>query len=119
MSGKRYELSDRAVRDLSAILLESGRRFGPAQQEKYAHLILRAFELAAGEPQGPSARHHDEIAPGLCSLRVDQAASRRGAASHVLFYQEAILKDATQGVQIVRILHEHMDPARHLSGRRD
>jgi toxin ParE1/3/4 len=118
MPTKPYELSARAVRDLHAILRQSGRQFGSIQQEKYAHLILRAFELAAGEPHGPGARYHDEIAPGLCSLRVDRVASRHGAASHVVFYKQAVLKDGVQGVYILRILHEYMDPARHLVGYR-
>jgi toxin ParE1/3/4 len=117
LAEKRYELSERAARDLNAILRESGRRFGPVQQESYARLMLRALEMAAGEPQEPESRQHDEIVPGLRSLRVDRAAPRHGASSHVIFYRRTTLKDGEHGVRVVRILHHYMDPARHLTGR--
>jgi plasmid stabilization system protein ParE len=117
VSDKRYELSNRADRDLAAILRESGRRFGRAQQEKYAQLLLAACEWAAADPERSGSKAYDEISPGLIALRVDRAASRHGAAAHVLFYRRTVLKDGAQGIRIVRILHEYMDPARYLIGR--
>jgi toxin ParE1/3/4 len=117
VADKRYELSTRAERDLAVILRDSGRRFGPLQQEHYARLLLAAFESAAADPQRPGAKLHDDIAPGLFALRVDQSASRHRAAAHVLFYRRATLKDGTAGIRIVRILHEYMDPARNLIER--
>lgn len=109
MSGPRYRLTRLAERDLVDILRETGRQFGPLQQQGYADIIERAARMVAEQPDRPASRPRPDLAEGVRSFHLEQAAGRLGAAAHVLYY----IHDAEEGVIIVRILHERMDPVRH------
>ncbi|HEY1257700.1 MAG TPA: type II toxin-antitoxin system RelE/ParE family toxin [Stellaceae bacterium] len=110
-----YRLTEAAAADIADILRETTRQFGPVQRRRYAALITRAIEMAAEEPARPGSRSRDDLAPGLHSLHVEIAARRRGAAVHVIYYLPASSDDARGGIVVVRVLHEHMEPLRHLS----
>jgi toxin ParE1/3/4 len=97
-----------------AILRQSARLFGPKQRERYARLIRAAAELAATEPFRPGSRARDELGTGIRSFHVELAARRRGAASHLLYYLPADGPSGANGIVILRILHEAMEPRRHL-----
>jgi toxin ParE1/3/4 len=114
MGERRYRLTEIAERDVRDILRESARQFGPVQRRNYAALIDEAATLIADQPERPGSRMRDELADGLRSFHVELAARRRGAATHVLFYLEGRLEDGRDGVIIVRVLHERMDPLRHI-----
>lgn len=109
-----YLLRRRAEADLADILERSGRQFGPAQRRRYAALILAAIRLVTEAPERPGSSDRSDLAQGLRSFPVRLAAKRQSAASHVLFYRwdEA-------GLRILRILHEAMDFAAHLSPTND
>lgn len=109
-----YRLSDAADRDVDGILWEKVRRFGPRQRQRYAELIDAAIGLVAGAPERPGSRPRDELGPGVRSFHIELAARRRGAAAHVLYYLPATLDDGRHGVIIARVLHERMDPTRHI-----
>lgn len=97
------------------ILHESERQFGRVQRKRYAELIERAVQLVADEPKRGGFRGRDELASGLRSFHVELAARRRGAGSHVLYYLRGQLGDERAGEIIARVLHERMEPLRHMT----
>jgi toxin ParE1/3/4 len=96
-----------------AILRESEERFGLLQQERYAQLLRSAIERVADNPRDISSKPRDDILAGLWSFHLGLAARRRGAASHVLFYEERTAAAGAVTVVILRILHDRMDPEQH------
>ena len=97
-----------------AILRESARLFGPKKRERYAALIRAAAEMAAAEPLRPGSRARGELGAGIRSLHVELAARRRDAALHLLYYVPAEGSPDAVGIVILRVLHEAMEPSRHL-----
>jgi toxin ParE1/3/4 len=71
--------------------------------------------MVAKNPERPGARQRDELANGVRSFHVELAARRRGAASHILYYFRVHLDDRREGVVIARVLHDRMEPLRHLT----
>lgn len=103
-----YRLTRLAAADLADILRDTARRFGPRQRDAYAALIEAAALRIAANPARPASRPRPDLAPALRSYHVEAAAGRTGAAVHVLYYLPG------PPVIIVRILHERMDPTRHV-----
>lgn len=92
-------LKPKARSDLDAIWAYSRERWGMEKANAYARLIARAFDdLAAGSAQSVAVPH---IRDGYFRLV---------AGSHVLFYR----LPEPDVIEIVRILHQRMDVARHL-----
>jgi toxin ParE1/3/4 len=110
-----YRLTEAAASDVSNILRETTRQFGPVQRRRYAALITRAIELAADQPDRPGSRSREDLAAGLRSLHVEMAAGRRGAAAHVVHYLREQLEYGNDGIAVVRVLHERMEPLRHMT----
>lgn len=84
--------------DLSSIWDFTAERWDAAQADTYVHELVAAAQRVAEQPQ----RGHpaDHIRPGY---------RRYSIGSHLLFFLVA------EGeVTIVRILHQRMDPTRHL-----
>ena len=102
-------LTEAADRDIADILGETLRRFGPVQFERYATFIERAAELVAERPDRPGSRPRTDLGEGVRAYHIEHATSRQGAAAHMLYY---VVDD--EGVLILRILHERMEPAHHL-----
>jgi toxin ParE1/3/4 len=90
--------------------------FGPLQRDRYAELIDRAVQLIAQSPEHRGSASRDDLAAGLRSFPVSRAAARQGAASHILYYRIEPMHDGNPGIAIIRILHNHMDPGRHIDG---
>lgn len=95
---KRYRLTPAAQQDLSEIWDFTEERWDVHQAETYIAEIRSAIERIAGDPT--RGRGCDEIRPGY---------RRYAIGSHLVFYTET---DDT--VDVIRILHQRMDPARHL-----
>jgi toxin ParE1/3/4 len=94
-----YLVTPRARRDLGEIWDYSAEQWGTAQADRYVRLITSACTaLAAGRVNGRSAE------------AIRRGYFRHTAGSHVLFYR--IRKRG--GIEIVRIMHQRMDLARHL-----
>jgi toxin ParE1/3/4 len=93
-----YRLTPAAQRDLSSIWDYTAQRWDVRQAEKYILEVRTAMERIAADPD--RGRACEEIRAGY---------RRYGIGSHVLFYLER-----SEGVDIVRILHQRMDPMRHL-----
>lgn len=91
-------LTPAAQRDLSEIWDFTEEHWGVAQAELYITEIRAAIERIVADPL--RGRACDEVRQGY---------RRYGVGSHLVFYVEA-----PGGVDVVRVLHQRMDPARHL-----
>ena len=99
--------------DLAYILATSAQRWGAEGRQRYAALFIAAMRQVAAEPEGLLTEVRP---PGIRSFHVRYALrSTEGTRVvrrpvHVLYYRVA-----QEGVtEIVRVLHERMDPSRHL-----
>jgi toxin ParE1/3/4 len=115
----RYRLTRSATADLAAILRTSEQRHGRDARIRYAALLLAAMRRVAADPQGPSTADRGELRPGLHSfhLRHGRGESRGAHVAspvHVLYYR--VVEPGV--VEIVRVLHERMEPSRHVGGGR-
>jgi len=111
---RRYRLTEAADADVTDILSESARLFGPRQRDVYAHLIEKAINLVADAPGWPGTRLREDLGEGVRSFHLELAAGRQGAASHAVYYIAGRMEDGSEGIIVLRVLHERMDPAVHV-----
>jgi len=110
----RFRLARPAQLDLADILSTSAQRWGVEGQERYAAVLAAAMRQVAAEPSGPLTRKRPDLRSGIRSFHVRHA--RRSAEAnvrrpvHVLYYRVA----GNGVIEIVRVLHERMEPSRHL-----
>ena len=95
---RKLRISDPARYDLLRIGQQTQRQWGAAQKRKYLSHIKEVFRSLRDNPGIGISK--DAVAIGLRSHRV---------RSHIVFYRET-----GTIVEIVRVLHERMDPDRHL-----
>lgn len=111
----RFRLARPAQLDLGSILATSAERWGPDGRQRYAAVLADAMRQVADQPQGPLTKNRTELRSGIWSFHVRHARRAADATKvrrpvHVLYYRVA-----QEGViEIVRVLHERMDPNRHL-----
>ncbi len=113
----RYRLSRPAEADLTRILRASGAFWGADGRRRYGAILAAALRKAAADPLGPATRDRVELGEGVRSLHLRHA---RGGAQgarvtrpvHVVFFRAA----GPGVIEIVRVLHERMEPGRHLEG---
>jgi toxin ParE1/3/4 len=99
-------------------LRTSEERHGRDARARYSALLLAAMRRVAEDPEGRSTADRSELRPGLRSfhIRHSRGASHEAPVAnpvHVIFYlvvQPGIVK-------IVRVLHDRMEPRRHVSGK--
>ncbi len=92
-----WRLSRRAARDLDDIWDYTATRWDEEQAERYLRQIQQAIERIAASPD--RGRRRDDIKAGYFSA---------STGAHLIFYRVGDTLD------VVRILHQRMDPARHL-----
>jgi toxin ParE1/3/4 len=110
-----FRLARRAQADISRILATSGESWGIEARRRYAGLLTHAIREVAAEPEARSTRQRAELAPGMRSFHVRHAQQadpgiRVRRPVHVLYYR--VIRPGL--VEIVRVLHERMEPSRHL-----
>jgi len=94
----KYQLTDEAARDVEKILAYSANSFGVVQTEHYFYALKECIELLADNPN--IGRSAEETLPEYLRFPYE---------SHVIFY-----KKLSASIRVVRILHERMDPERHM-----
>jgi toxin ParE1/3/4 len=94
----RFVLSPRAQTDLEEIWDYTVARWGLDQAETYTRQLWECIQAVAARPS--IGRECADLRPGYFKL---------SSGSHVLFYRLI-----TDGIDIVRILHERMDYDRHM-----
>ena len=109
------ELSTAAEADLREIMRWTRRQFGAAQATAYGQLLRDALKALEAGPNIVGARRRDEIGAGYRTLRI--ARNRRRARHFILFRVVGPVEERV--IRVVRILHDAMDPARHLSGEEE
>jgi toxin ParE1/3/4 len=111
----RFRLARPAQTDLANILATRAERWGAAGRQRYAAVPAAAMRQVAAEPDGPLARKRPDLRSGIRSFHVRYARRPTEGAKvtrpvHILYYRAA-----EEGViEIIRVLHERMDPSRHL-----
>lgn len=105
---------DPGQEDIIDILHWSEENFGQAARERYAALIATAVREVAAAPEGIGSTDRSELGESVRSWHLRE--SRHHASGpmvrrprHVVFYA---VNDGE--VLIVRILHDAMEPSRHL-----
>ncbi len=95
---RRYRLTPAARRDLASIWDISKEHWGEDQAEIHLADIRAAFERITEDPR--RGRECEEVRVGY---------RRYGVGSHIVFFNER-----TDSVDVIRILHQRMDPTLHL-----
>ncbi|TQO19239.1 toxin ParE1/3/4 [Rhodoglobus vestalii] len=95
---KSYRLTPAAQRDLSEIWDFTQERWDKTQAEIYISELRAAIERIAADPR--RGRACDDILEGY---------RRYSIGSHSVFYVER-----AESVDVIRILHQQMDPTRHV-----
>lgn len=115
----RFRLSSPARADIAQILAVSAERWGLEIRRRYAALLAAAMRKVAAQPNGTATRNRADLSRGVRSFhlrhaRVDGETPVRQPV-HVLFYRVV----RPELVEIVRVLHERMEPSRHLGAKSD
>jgi toxin ParE1/3/4 len=112
----RYRLSEPAKADIAAILRRSEELHGEEARIRYRGCLTAAMRRVAADPEGGSAVDRAELVPGIRSFHIRHSRDESREApvanpAHVIFYR------AVQPgiVEIVRVVHDRMEPRRHLS----
>jgi toxin ParE1/3/4 len=112
-----YRLSRLAEDDLLRILSTSEERWGLEARRRYAAIIIAAMRKVATDPKGLTTRDRAELLTGVRSMHLRHtrvhSQERVRHPVHVLYYRMI----APDLVEIVRVLHERMEPGRHLGIR--
>ncbi|MBF0356617.1 MAG: type II toxin-antitoxin system RelE/ParE family toxin [Alphaproteobacteria bacterium] len=111
----RYRLSGPAKADISLILRTSETQHGKDARIRYRGLLTAALRRIAADPQGRLTMDRSELLAGLRCLHIRHSRneSREAAVGdpvHVIFYRT--LEPGL--VEIVRVLHDRMEPGRHV-----
>ena len=115
----RLRLSLPAQADLAQILETSAERWGVDGRRRYAALLAATLRMIAREPQGVLSRDRPELARGVRSLHMRHARSSLptkivNAPVHVVYYRVV----EVELIEVVRVLHEHMEPSRRIGRRK-
>lgn len=108
MSGWIAHLTDQAAQDIENILDWTYEQFGPLQMDAYTAVINDALEALTEGPQQNGVRPRPELGEGVATLHV----ARKGRKGRHLLVFRAHEQDGV--IEVLRILHDSMDPARHL-----
>jgi toxin ParE1/3/4 len=111
----RFRLSAPARADLAHILATSAERWGTEGRRRYAAVLSAAMRKVAADPTGRLTRDRSELSPGIRSFHVRYARGNVPEAKvkepvHILYFR--VVQPGT--VEVVRVLHERMDPSRHV-----
>ena len=116
----RYRLSDPAKADVAAILRRSEGTHGKGARIRYRACLTAAMRRVAADPEGRSTLDHGELDPGIRSFHTRHSRDESSEApvanpAHVLFYR--VLQAGV--VEIVRVLHDRMEPRLHIRPEAD
>lgn len=106
----RLRVSAPARADLTGILETSLDRWGEAGRRRYAALLAAALRSIANDPEGPRTKNRSRLLRGLRSLHLRLVRAGHGVKLpvHVVYF-----RIRPEHVEILRVLHERMDPGHH------
>lgn len=106
----RVRLTAQAEAEVAEILEWSAQQFGEAQARHYAETLTNAIEALSEGPGVPGSKPRNEIGTGILTLHVARK-GRRGR--HFLLFR--VSREAgRQVIDVLRVLHDAMDLARHV-----
>jgi toxin ParE1/3/4 len=108
MSGWTAHLTDQAAQDIENILDWTYEQFGPLQMDAYTDVINDAIEALTEGPQLNGVRPRPELGEDVATLHVARK-GRKGR--HLLIFR---VHEQDRVIEVLRILHDSMDLARHL-----
>ena len=112
----KISIADAAQTDLDDILEWTTHAFGAAGRKRYEALIQAALNDLLCDPGRIGVRQRNDIGTGICAYHLSNSRKRAktalqvGKPRHLVFFQ---VKGYV--VQILRLLHDSMDFARHVS----
>ncbi len=114
----RYRLSGPAKADIASALRTSEAVHGTEARIRYRALLTAALRRIAADPEGILTVDRSEVFGGIRSLHIRHCRGESKEASvgdpvHVIFYRA----DEPGLVEIVRVLHERMEPSRHFDDK--
>jgi toxin ParE1/3/4 len=88
-------------------------RWGVEGRRRYAAILAAAMRKVAADPDGPATRDRPELAPGIRSFNIRYARvdDPKEKVRRPVYYR--VIKPGL--IEIVRVLHERMDPRRRLT----
>jgi len=104
------DVTEAAARDFQQALIWTREKFGERQADIYEQTLLLSLESLTGGPVIAGVRSRGDLSNDLMSLRV---ARNRRRGRHVIFFRVDLSEPFI--IRVVRILHDAMDFARHLS----
>jgi len=112
----RFRLSLLARTDLAQILTVGAERWGFEGRRRYSAILTATMRKVATEPDSPATSDRADLSRGVRSfhlrhVRIGHSETRVRRPVHVLFYR--IVRPGL--VEIVRVLHERMEPSRYLN----
>ncbi len=108
----RVRLAEQAELDLLSITLWTVENFGAQQAEIYAQTLSLAIEALHDGPEVLGATARDDLGLGVRTLH----AARQGRnGRHFVVFRTA----PEQTIEVLRLLNDSMDLARHLSSAND
>lgn len=105
-------LADQAELDLLEITIWTLEKFGDRQAEEYAETISLALEALHDGPEILGVKHREDIGLGISTFHVGRH-DRKGR--HFVVFKVA----PQQTIEVLRLLHDSMDLARHVSPGND
>jgi toxin ParE1/3/4 len=104
-------LSEAAQKDFNDIFLWTVEQFGIEQARLYREVVLDALQTLQNGPDVIGTRTHVALPGGIKVLHVARSGKR---GRHFIVFDGSV----TGCIQVVRILHDSMDLARHVEPER-
>ena len=105
-------LSRRAHADYQDILTWTAEEFGELQASAYREVLSSAIDALADGPGIAGVKKRGDLGSGVLALNVSRG---RNKGRHVIFFRVVTAEGRT--IEVVRILYDAMDFARHLRGK--
>ncbi len=112
----KISIADAARTDLDDILEWTTGAFGTAGRKRYEALMQTALTDLLSDPARIGVRQRNDIGSGICTYHLSTSRKRTTSAAHVAKPRHLVLfRLHGKTLQILRLLHDSMDFARHFS----
>lgn len=108
MARREVRVAHLARRDMERILAWTRQNFDARQRATYTRTLALALRALADDDTLAGTRKRDDILPGIRVLHVARH-GRKGR--HIIVFR---IDTATGHIDVLRILHDSMDLARHI-----
>jgi toxin ParE1/3/4 len=113
-------LSPEAEVDLDEILEWSDEQFGPGAALRYAELVIQVLRDLGSDPARPGAKQRPELPQSVYTYHLASSCERVWTGGRVKTPRHFLLyRVAAAHVEVLRILHDSRDLARHLPTPQD